>query len=178
MLESIEKIRLETLRISIRYDLSINELVKAANFNGCVDSDVTDEHFPEESRLEEKDKEATLVHIVGAHAIIEDVNVAVKHFHLRHGTVKELLSLAINDPDKLRFSSITELGSLWLNPRYDHMPLVAYLNNQAPKSEWSYDQDSPASRWHWDGWRGLGLNPCWHHYDVYVRDCFLAFRES
>lgn len=150
----LKMLKTETLKITARYNLSIQELKEAAKFDGYVNSDVNDRNFPEEKRPEEKNKEAILV-CLGAYATGDDAEAVMKHLHLRPGTVKELLSLSIDNPDKQREFPIVEVGSVWLRPSGRRH--VAFL-----------------FRWH----GGRHLNLAWRGSE-WSEDCrFLAFRES
>lgn len=150
----LKKVTTETLKITARYHLSIQELKEAAKFDGYVSPDVTDEHFPEKKGSEEKNKEAILV-CLGAYATGDDAEAVMKRLHLRPGTVKELLSFTIDHPDKQREFPIIEVGSDWLPPGGHRR--VAFLRG-------------------WDGGRDLYLD--WREDGWDGSDRFLAFRES
>ena len=142
----------ETLKITVRYDLSIDELVKAAKLNGNVNPDVNGRNFKEEKRPQKK-VEAVLV-CLNRYASTEQVEAVIKDLHLRPGIVKELLSFSVDHPKKQTEFPIVELGSGWRDPYGDRG--VAFLSR-------------------WSGRRHLSLGWRGDDWDEFYR--FLAFSE-
>lgn len=118
----LKSLKIETIWITARYNRSINELVKAAKFDGRV-ANITDERFPEQ-RGREKKKEATLLHF-NVYVTIEAAEAVMKRLRLRHGTIKELLSVAIDHPGKQQGLPIVAAGSICQNS--DDRLQVPYL---------------------------------------------------
>ena len=147
------KATMETLPVNIRHDLSINELVKEAKFNGYVNPDVNDQNFPTKKRKAEK-KEAVLL-CLNSNASTKEAQEAMKRLKLIPGTPKELLSLSLENPNLQRKFPIVAIGQSWRNP--DGNRNVPFLNE-------------------WSGERDLSLGCLGSGWDEHYR--FLAFCKS
>ncbi len=102
--------KIETLTINVRYDLSIEELVKTSK-QDYPNPDITGKHFKEKTGKAQK-KEAVLLHI-GRAVSTETVQAIIKQMKLKPGTAKELISLSIDDPNLQKKFPIVALGSVW-----------------------------------------------------------------
>ena len=100
----------KTLKVNARYDLSINELVKASK-QDYVNPDITDQHFPTKKCPATK-KEMVLLHL-NKNVSAKVTMMVMKQLKLRPGTVKELLSLSIDDPSLEWKFLVIAPGSVW-----------------------------------------------------------------
>ncbi len=109
--------------VDVRYDVSIDQLVKEAKFDGYINSNVNDKNFPESTKQAEK-KTIKLVNI-GAAASTKDIEFVLDALNLRSAVTKELLSLAKDHPDEQRQHPIAALASVWQDSGgVRHVPCV------------------------------------------------------
>ncbi len=136
----------ETLTINVRYDLSIEELLKASK-QDYVNLDITDQHFPTKKCHAVK-KELVLLSF-NREISAETALMFMKQLKLHPGTIKELISLSIDDPNLQRKFPIVAPGSVW----QDGYRFVPYL--------WDYAGDRRLLLgWCESGWGGGGRFLC------------------
>lgn len=98
----------EVLKVTVRRDLAVKELVKANKFDGHVDSNVNDTNFSAKKGRQET-KEAILLDF-GASVSDVSASVIMDQLGLCSGSPKELLSLGIDHPDRQRHNPLVALG--------------------------------------------------------------------
>lgn len=129
----LERVKIETYQITARYDLSIKELIKIAKLNDYFTNNpyhIQIRHFPKEKQPREKKKEAILLHH-GFWGSEEETLAIIKHLRCRGGTIKELLSFAIDYPRKQKKFPIIATGSIWKRERHEwYTPVLDYANNE------------------------------------------------
>lgn len=98
--------------VPINYDQTVEILVKASKQDAAC-SDITSSHFPS---FEKGDTQVEIFLVNFEHDIgNEDVIKEMSNMNplLRPATLKELLALAIGQPDLQRKNQIVALGSTW-----------------------------------------------------------------
>ena len=107
---SMRDVKTEVLEVNVRYDLSVDELIKLNKF-GWKDDCVTSQNYPSRKRPAKK-QELVLVSM-GANASTKDVLKTMKVLKLKAGNPISLLSLVLDHPNRQKESPIVALGQTW-----------------------------------------------------------------
>jgi len=133
-------------KVVVDYGQPLDEMIAAGKYDGYINSDITEKHFPIPkipAGLPAKVKlNLELVHFNKV-MTSDQVLAELKKQGLRPATLPELLAFGAAYPDKQRESPIVALGSVWRLPDgYRYVPCL-----------WSFaDERDLNLSWFGDGW--------------------------
>lgn len=137
----LKDVQHEVLKVKVRYDRTVTELVKMNKFDGYVNRDhVNDRNFPAKKQMVRKEK-AVLLSFPKYVFSTEMILIAMKQLNLCPGNPVQLLSVGVDYPDCQKQSELVALGQSWQSYGDIFVPCLQYLGGQRCLDTVWFDHD-------------------------------------